>query len=632
MIHCSVSNALIVSIAVCTQPAWSEVNAAKENPTRSKTASSIRSPARPKAEVSPKSTNFTNSKNSTGTADGTTASNNVLLRSMKEELTRSFNRLKKEGPYPLYFLAYRVYDIEGVNMTARFGALDSITTPAHFRQVQIEARVGNAKLDNTHPTPGVQASDLIFEPHSPVPLDDDEMTIRNSLWLETDVCFKVAQDKLEKIKGNKELNPADDYVADCFSMDTKRVSTGKPVTFKVDENQWRERTRKLSAMFKKYPFINASSVNFVGEKRKRSIVTSEGTQIYDEKTHFGVYMNAEVLADDGMKLWLFENIEGPTLEDVSDMTVLESMVGKLVKALDEIRKAPLAEPYSGPAILRGKSAGVFFHEVLGHRLEGDRQKSQDDGRTFAEKINHRIMPEFMSVIDDPNIMRMAGKPLNGFYKFDDEGIPAGRTVLVDRGKLKTFLMCRTPIKGFAKSNGHGRAKEGNWPVARQGNLIVTSDRKVPYARLRQMLVNEVRRQKKPYGLIFDEMAGGSTMTDTKTPQSFTLLPLRVIKVFANGRPDVLLRGVNIVGTPLSALEKVIATSDETAVFNGYCGAESGWIPVSAVSPSMLVQTIEVERQEPPKDRPPILPPPHLVQTKSVNGTPKQNFLKNGQGN
>lgn len=625
--------ALIVFIAVCTQATWSGVYA--QSSTRSKTASSIRSVARPKSNLTGKSTNSTNSTNIIGSvisrvADGTTASNNVLLRSMKAELTRSFNRLKKEGPYPLYFLAYRVYDIEGVNMTARFGALDSITTPAHFRQVQIEARVGNAKLDNTHPTPGVQASDLIFEPHSPVPLDDDEMTIRNSLWLETDVCFKVAQDKLEKIKGNKELNPADDYVADCFSLDTKRVSTGKPVIFKVDVNQWRERTRKLSAMFKKYPFINASSVNFVGEKRKRSIVTSEGTQIHDENTHFGVYMNAEVLADDGMKLWLFENIEGPTLEDVSDVTVLESMVTKLVKALEEIRKAPLAEPYSGPAILRGKSAGVFFHEVLGHRLEGDRQKSQDDGRTFAEKINHRIMPEFMSVIDDPNIMRMAGKPLNGFYKYDDEGIPAGRTVLVDRGKLKTFLMCRTPIKGFPKSNGHGRAKEGNWPVARQGNLIVTSDRKVPYARLRQMLVNEVRRQKKPYGLIFDEMAGGSTMTDTKTPQSFTLLPLRVVKVFANGRPDVLLRGVNIVGTPLSSLEKVIATSDDTAVFNGYCGAESGWIPVSAVCPSMLVQTIEVERQEPPKDRPPILPPPLLVQP--VNGNSKHNLLKHGQGN
>lgn len=537
------------------------------------------------------------------------AKENVLMKAMRVELNRSFNRLKKEGPYPLYFLAYRVYDIESMNMTARFGALDSLSTPAHFRQVQIEARVGNPKLDNTHPTPGVQASDLIFEPHSPVPIDDDEMTIRHSLWLETDVCFKVAQDKLEKIKGNKELNPADDYVANCFSMDTKRISTGAPAVFKVDQNQWRERVRKLSAIFKKYPFINTSSVNFVGEKRKRSIVTSEGTQVYDESTHFGVYMNAEVIADDGMKLWLYENLEGPTLADVSDQATLESMVLKLVKGLDGLRKAPVAEPYSGPAILRGKAAGVFFHEVLGHRLEGDRQKSQDDGRTFAEKINHRIMPEFMSVTDDPNIARIGTTPLNGAYKYDDEGIPAMRTVLVDHGKLKGFLMCRTPIKGFPKSNGHGRAKEGNWPVARQGNLLVTSDRKVPVARLRQMLINEVRRQKKPYGLIFDVMAGGSTLTDTKTPQSFTLLPLRVTKVFANGHPDVLLRGVNIVGTPLSALEKVIATSDDTAVFNGYCGAESGWIPVSAVAPSMLLQTIEVERQEPTKERPPVLPPP-----------------------
>jgi TldD protein len=175
--------------------------------------------------------------------------------------------------------------------------------------------------------------------------------------------------------------------------------------------------------------------------------------------------------------------------------------------------------------------------------------------------------------------------------------------------LKSFLMSRSPIDGFPKSNGHGRSGPGREPVARQGNLIVESSGRVSPQRLREMLLEEVKRQDKPYGLFFDQIAGGFTMTQTSMPQTFKVLPLRVFKVHADGRPDEEVRGVDIVGTPLTSLERILATGDDDRVFNGICGAESGWVPVSAASPSLLVGTIEIERREKSHEQLPILPAP-----------------------
>ncbi|HEU4333295.1 MAG TPA: metallopeptidase TldD-related protein, partial [Candidatus Eisenbacteria bacterium] len=282
---------------------------------------------------------------------------------------------------------------------------------------------------------------------------------------------------------------------------------------------------------------------------------------------------------------------------------------RLAKDLDDLRKAPLAEPYAGPAILRPRAAGVFFHEIFGHRIEGHRQKDEDEGRTFAKKVGQAVMPAFITVIDDPTRAKHAGKELNGAYKFDDEGVESQKVVLVDKGVLKTFLMGRSPVRNVPKSNGHGRCSPGNRPVARQGNLIVDSSQRVTYAKLREMLVEELKKQGKPYGLIFDDIAGGFTFTQTFVPQAFKLLPLRVWKVHADGTADQLLRGVDLVGTPLASLERILGAGDDDDVFNGTCGAESGWVPVSAASPSLLVATIEVERQRKGQDKPPLLPAP-----------------------
>ena len=220
-----------------------------------------------------------------------------------------------------------------------------------------------------------------------------------------------------------------------------------------------------------------------------------------------------------------------------------------------------------------------------------------------------MLPEFLSVHDDPAKGRWDDIDLRGYYKFDDEGVPAQTTVLVKDGVLKTFLMSRSPVQNFATSNGHGRRSPGRNIVSRMANTIVYSSKTVPFDKLRAMLIEECKKQDKPYGLLFEDISGGFTGTRRTGAQSFKVLPVVVYRIYADGRPDELVRGVDIVGTPLSSFNKIIMTGDDPDVFNGTCGAESGWVPVSGVSPSILVSEIEIEKRRREQDRPPILSPP-----------------------
>ena len=222
----------------------------------------------------------------------------------------------------------------------------------------------------------------------------------------------------------------------------------------------------------------------------------------------------------------------------------------MIADLKALRRAPLADPYIGPAILEGRAAGVFFHEIFGHRVEGHRQKNDEEGQTFAKKIGEPIMPSFISVYDDPTLARIGDVDLNGFYRFDDEGVVAQRATLVDGGVLKGFLLSRSPTRGFHQSNGHGRRQEGRAVTSRQGNLVVEPKVAVPVAELRRRLREEAQRQGKPYGLLFRDISGGFTNTARGGPQAFKVLPIIVYRVWVDGRPDELVRGVDLVGTPL----------------------------------------------------------------------------------
>jgi len=314
-------------------------------------------------------------------------------------------------------------------------------------------------------------------------------------------------------------------------------------------------------------------------------------------------------ADDGMDLYRAQTFEAETVDGLPAQPELEAAMRELGKSLEALRKAPVTQPFDGPVILSGRAAAVFFHEVLGHRLEGQRQRGDEEGQTFTKEVGKEVLPTFLSVADDPTLTTFGKTWLGGNYQFDDEGQKAQRVPLIQDGVLKTFLMSRLPIASFANSNGHGRAQTGKMPTGRQGNLIVTSTKSVTEAKLRKQLIEEAGKQGKPYGLFFEDISSGFTLTQRRLPQAFEVIPLVVWRVYVDGRPDELVRGVNIVGTPLAAMKKILVTGDKSEVFNGECGAESGTVPVSAVAPAILVSEMETQRQPQGTARPPILPIP-----------------------
>jgi len=535
------------------------------------------------------------------------------LAALQEELQRGIHELSSKGKPPPYFIGYEVHDRQETNVMASYGALVA-SSSRRTRILDVDVRVGDYKLDSTH---AIRSSDFDFSSEIsghpvPLPLTDDPTALRAVAWSETDRRYKQAAERLVKIRTQRTLKVAEEDPSDDFSREKPVTYFGAPATLTVDVPTWEQKLRRLSSRFRGQAEILDSDVSLQTSSANRWLLNSEGTAVQTGRNYVRVMIEADARAEDGMELERFESFDAETVEGLGGEAAMEKAADAVITDLKALRRAPPAEPYAGPAILEGKAAGVFFHEIFGHRVEGHRQKSEEEGQTFAKKIGEPIMPSFISVYDDPTLTRIGDVDLNGFYRFDDEGVDARRAPLVEGGILRGFLLSRSPTRGFSVSNGHRRRQEGRSIVSRQGNLVVEPSLVVPHEELRQMLRDEARRQGKLYGLSFKDISGGFTNTARGGPQAFKVLPILVYRVWVDGRPDELVRGVDLVGTPLSALSKIMAASDDYQTFNGYCGAESGFVPVSATSPSLLVQQIETERRDKGSDKPPVLPAPALT--------------------
>ena len=539
--------------------------------------------------------------------DPKSAGTPILLNAMTTELNRAFTSLGKQESgkqLPPYFLSYSVSDAGAVVIRAQAGALvDSSTNRVRIADVQL--RIGDPKLDNTH---GTHRASAVTS--AALPLNDDREALGRSLWLATNAGYGKALDSYMRVKTEAEVHAKEEDSSPDFSQEAPQVSLGKPAPpVKVDRAAWEQRVRSLSRIFRDYPDVNLSMVVFSAQNETDYYASSEGSQVVAPHLQARLVAVAMTRADDGMDLFRAQTFEAETAEGLPTEAEMEAGIRELGTSLEALRQAPVTEPFDGPAILSGRAAAVFFHEVLGHRLEGQRQRGTEEGQTFTKEVGKEVLPTFLSVADDPTLTTYGKTWLSGNYEYDDEGQKARRVELIQDGVLKTFLMSRLPIASFGASNGHGRAQTGKVPTGRQGNLIVTSTKMEPDSKLRKQLIDEAKKQGKPYGLYFEDISSGFAVTQRSSPQAFQVIPLVVWRVYVDHRPDELVRGVSIVGTPLAAMKSIVATSDKYEVFNGECGAESGTIPVSAVAPAMLVSTMETQKQAQGTARPPILPIP-----------------------
>ncbi|MEO5741740.1 MAG: metallopeptidase TldD-related protein [Vicinamibacterales bacterium] len=531
----------------------------------------------------------------------------AILSILRDELSRNVDVLKQQ-PVPAYYSAYTLYDSRSTQILASFGAIDR-SDESHQRFATVEVRVGDYQLDNTHPIRGdVRALSPRLVQVS-LPLSDEEKPIRLALWRATDRGYKQASEALTRVNTNVAAKVQDENPAPDFSREEKQEYSGNSASYSLDKQAWEARLRRVSAVFSEDPLVLRSQVSLTVEADNRYYVNSEGSQIVTGDVGGRIFIQGVTKAEDGMELPLYTSYFATSPDVLPDERQLVAEARAMVDLLARLRKAPLVEPFSGPAILSGRAAGVFFHEIFGHRVEGNRQRNADDGQTFTSRVGLPVLPAFLSVTFDPTVRKIGNVELMGHYLYDDQGVKAQRVTVVDDGVLKTFLLDRAPLRTFPKSNGHGRAEPGFLPVSRQSNLQVESSKTVSREQLMDRLRDEARRQGKPFGLLFDNIEGGFTTTGRGSPNAFNVLPNVVYRIYTDGRAPELVRGVDLIGTPLAAFGKIIATDDRIDVFNGVCGAESGGVPVSASSPSLLVSEVEVQKKIQSQETRPILPAP-----------------------
>lgn len=535
-----------------------------------------------------------------------------LLQLLKQELDYNLQELTKQENPP-YYMNFRVLDERNVSIRTSFGTVGGMLDQ-RSRQFIPQIRVGNVELDNFKNNVMGTWKDRSGNYQAAIlPLEDAgaEAAVRQAIWSEVLKRYEFAVQSYDAAKTRSSVSVADEDKSPCFSAAPAEKYYEMPVAAdqqRVDVAVWEKRLKEISAVFKSSPLLLSGDASLSYKVQRTYLLDSEGSEVVQNRTYARVIVTARMKAEDGMDLPLNLSYFAYELKDLPPNEKMVADAQDIVKRLTLLREAPVANPYTGPALLSGPASGVFFHEIFGHRVEGHRMKS--GGQTFKKMVNEQVLPTDFHVYCDPTLREYAGMDLNGSYLYDDQGVKARRVDIVKDGLLREFLMSRIPLSSFPSSNGHGRTAGGADPVSRQSNLVVESNQPKTDAELRKLLIEETKKQEKEYGYYFKEVTSGFTYTgEGGSLNTFSVTPLEVYRVYSDGRPDELVRGVDLIGTPLSMFSNIVCAGDRPDVFTGMCGAESGWVPVTASSPMILVNKIETQRREKSKDIPPILQAP-----------------------
>lgn len=529
----------------------------------------------------------------------------VPLKLMSAELKRGFKTLKKQNP-PVYYLAYTYTDASEVMISASEGGVINRSRD-RVGLFDVQVRVGSPLQDNTRKLK--KANNDYFVVGGSVPSwEEDASSFTAAVWRLTQRAAERAQQDYSRVEADvqtasRRLDDSPDFVLPPVSSYC-RTEESVPMNWDKIEKLLVSVSRAVQGN----KAVLGSYFGFSGTFGHRYFVDSRGTRLKTPLLEFRLSYSLDGKTADGLEISRFNSYDMLDESGLPSEEKLLADVKQSLRELETLSRAPLADPITAPAILKNRAMGVFVHEVLGHRMEGHRQKEDSFGRTFTSKIGQPVTAPFISVVDDATLASFNGTPLRGFYEYDDEGVKARPVVMIENGILKNFLMSSSPIQGFPASNGHGRRAPGRRAVARMGNTRVIASETVSYDELEKMLLAEIKKQGKPYGFIVEDLSGGFTMTDTGMPQVFKLEPKYVYRVYPDGRKEVV-RGADLVGTPLVSFSQILAAADDDGIFNGNCGAESGWVPVSAIAPSVLFKTLEFEHTAKSAVKPPVLPPP-----------------------
>jgi predicted Zn-dependent protease len=546
----------------------------------------------------------------------------ALLRIMQGEMDREYQQLQQQPVKP-YYMSLRIDDFQRTNVQSNLG-VTVISQTQRGRALTPQIRVGSRKLDNFKlTTQGFDSRNNGGPQTTALPMDDNDADgIRAGIWSDVRQRYDYAVDVYRETQARVQTAVANEDTSACFSASGVEKYYEPQLTSAqttINLKEWQQRLDRISGAMAANKELHDGTATLSFEVRREYFINTEGTSVVQNHLSARVLLTALGIADDGMELPISQDFYATHPDSLPSVEVMIEAARQLVKRVVALKHAPVANPYTGPAILSGPASGVFFHEIFGHRLESHRLKS--GGETFRNMVGRKVLPIDFQVFCDPSRRYYKGKALNGFYRYDDEGVRSQRVDNIRNGVLTEFLLSRVPMDGFPHSNGHGRASEGYDAVSRQSNLIIETAKPQTEAKLRQMLKDEARRQGREYGYYFQTVVGGYTTTGQgNTMNSFNVSPVEVLRVYVDGRPDELVRGVDLIGTPLSMFSHISAAGNDPTIFTGSCGAESGWVPVACVSPQIFVTQIETQRRKKSTQTPPILRAPVVTQH---DGLPKE---------
>jgi predicted Zn-dependent protease len=546
----------------------------------------------------------------------------VILEALKDELARSVDELQLEDMEKPYYIEYSVEETETFALRAIFGAVASSRSDKS-RFLQVGVRVGSYDFDNSgFSSPRFRYSSSGFRP---LVIEDDYAALRQDIWLATDAAYKQSVEQLAGKKSLLKTKVQTEEIPD-FSREEPVTSINPRESLGYSRSYWEKLVRSLSEIFKEFPAIYYSGVNFSLTTTNKYFVNSEGTMVRQPVTLYMLVAQASTRAQDGMPLKHFVPFLGTNRESLPTEKKMKEAIRKMAEELSALTSAPVLDQYFGPVLVTAEAATEIFAQTLGPQLSGDRPLLMDQRgsavvmpeRNLSNRLNRRVLPSFFTVVDDPTQTSYEKHSLIGAYKVDDQGVEAQKVTLIEDGFLKTLLMSRRPRKEIDKSNGHGRSISMLSSTAHYSNLFVKASEARSFAELKQELIELCKYEGLSYGLLvrrldnrffsprdFEDMFG---MTQARGRRETVTAPLLVHKVYVEDGREELIRGLSIEEMSVRILRDIVAAGEDYSVNNLLA---SGNLPVSVVAPSLLFEEIELSKPQGPLQKPALLKHPYF---------------------